>query len=378
MNTEQDRGRIQFIEGLDPSGAFPVQYRFRHARNGNRKLFVVFSNFDPGDYGWSNGVFQHVRANILWVRDRFEGSRSYYLCRGMDFSLADCVHAFIVKVMRALGLTTRDVTLWGSSKGGSAALWFGLRHGFANIVACEPQFAPGTFIRHRFPDIARFMIGERVTDQEVEVLDALLPDTVRSQRGDKSAIYLVTSPQDAHHQQQVRPYLRLFRDYEHFNVLASETARISHTGRQEPTGLPALTGLASVLADGLAPRIGVAYTGFDVKAPSAAGIRSYLESTSLISRDAPVPRAWLADGPLRRGRLHMAGRAPGAAAVSLWRDGAFLASVPVAADGTWEWRPPAPWPPGSHTLRLFSTAPDGRQSRREQIDFTIPEEVRHG
>jgi hypothetical protein len=81
------KGR-EIITGIDTSGAYPVEYRFAHAKGGNRHLVVVFANFAAtDDYGWSNGVLDPVRANILWIRDRFHGSNSYYLCKGMDFAL---------------------------------------------------------------------------------------------------------------------------------------------------------------------------------------------------------------------------------------------------------------------------------------------------
>lgn len=106
------------LNGIEASGTFPVEYRFAHGKNGNRHLVVVFANFSaPDDYGWSNGVFDNVRANILWIRDRFDGMNSYYLCRDMDFSLERSVATLIFNVMEALSLSPADVTMWGGSKG---------------------------------------------------------------------------------------------------------------------------------------------------------------------------------------------------------------------------------------------------------------------
>lgn len=103
--------------GIDASGTFPVEYRFSHARNGNQHLVVVFANFSvPGDYGWSNGVFNTLRSNILWIRDRFHGKNSYYLCKGMDFGLERSVATLISNVLNSLGLTPDQCTMWGGSK----------------------------------------------------------------------------------------------------------------------------------------------------------------------------------------------------------------------------------------------------------------------
>src|SRR3954468_18136748 len=127
MSNAPAKGR-QVIQGIDASGGRPVEYRFSHAKNGNRHLTVVFANiFAPDDYGWATGVLDNLRSNILWIRDRFDGKNTYYLCHGMDFSVERSVIGLISTVVESLGLTPGDVTLWGSSKGGSAALYFGLR-----------------------------------------------------------------------------------------------------------------------------------------------------------------------------------------------------------------------------------------------------------
>lgn len=169
------------LTGIDTSGTYPVHYRFSHAKSGNRHLVVVFANFSaPDDYGWSNGVFDNVRANILWVRDMFDGKNSYYLCKDMDFELERSVVTLISNVMHSLGLTPDQCTMWGGSKGGSAALYFGLKYGFRNIVSVVPMFRVGTSVQKR-PAIADFMMGGQVTDAKIQVLDRVIPDLVQAE-----------------------------------------------------------------------------------------------------------------------------------------------------------------------------------------------------
>ncbi|NEC29011.1 DUF2974 domain-containing protein, partial [Streptomyces sp. SID8111] len=77
------------------------------------------------------------------------------------------VITLITNVTKALGLTPGDVTLWGSSKGGSAALYYGLKYGFRNIVASVPQLRIGSFVREAYPEVGRHMLGEAMSDDSV-------------------------------------------------------------------------------------------------------------------------------------------------------------------------------------------------------------------
>ncbi|MFC7304270.1 hypothetical protein ACFQVC_08615 [Streptomyces monticola] len=374
-NTRSQWGRRPFTEGIDTSGEFPVAYRFSHARNGNRTLFVVFADFSaPGDYGFSNGVLDGLRANVLWIRDRFEGQRSYYLCKDMDFSLAESVHALIAKVVKALDLTYDDCVLWGSSKGGSAALYFGLRHGFRSVVASAPQFAIGTWVDERHPAAARFMMGDAYTERNVRELDAVLPELIAAERHRSTHVYLLSSPQDEQYKVQVKPYLQLFKAYENFNFVCCDSPLVSRHDQVSIRNLPTLMGVAGLLADGIAPRLGVVCTGYERPGGDTKGIDGYLATTSVVRDSVRVPSVRT---PGVRGRLRgdaqvrLEGHAPGAVRVSLWRDGAYLASAPVSADGAWSWVSGGPWTPGRHTVRLFAVDAAGHQSRRADAGFTV-------
>lgn len=217
------------FSGVEASEKFPVEYRFFNARNGNRHLVIVFANFSaPEDFGWSNGVLDNLRANVLWIRDRFDGENSYYLCKGMDFSIEASVTSLIARFMNALSLTPADCTLLGSSKGASAALYFGLRYGFKNMVAIAPQFAIGTYVREVHPRTARFMTGEAVSDENIRILDGILPDLVVGGANAGANVYLFSSPADSQYHQQIEPYLGLFQNYANFNFVFTESPFVTN------------------------------------------------------------------------------------------------------------------------------------------------------
>ncbi|MFJ4518278.1 hypothetical protein [Streptomyces sp. NPDC088816] len=364
----------QPLVGIEASGTFPVEYRFAHAKSGNRHLVVVFANFSaPDDYGWSNGVFDNVRANILWIRDRFHGMNSYYLCKEMDFTLEESVAALIFNVMRSLSLTPDDVTLWGGSKGGSAALYFGLRHGFRNIVSIVPQFLIGTYVRKVHPKVAAFMLGEGMPEENVRAVDALLPELVRSETNRTANIYLLSSPQDEQYREQVEPFLGLFQRYENFNFIHSESPFITDHTQVTRRNVPALIGILNLLADGLPPRLGHVRNGAEEPDRDRSAIASYLAATSVVRGDDFPPPVVTAPAPqeeVRRDAVRFTGRAPGAVRVAVWEHGKYLGQAAVAADGGWSWELGRAWSKGRHPVKLYAVDPAGFQTARIEVEFT--------
>jgi len=373
MSPAPANGR-QLLTGIEAAGAFPVEYRFAHAQKGNRHLVVVFANFSaPGDYGWSNGVFDKLRANILWIRDNFEGKQSYYLCRGMDFGLEQSVVTLISNVMKSLDLTTESVTLWGGSKGGSAALYFGLKYGFKNIVAIAPQFSIGTYVKNVHPGTARFMLGEGVPEENVRIVDSLVPDLARSGANHAANIYLVSSPQDDQYPTQVEPFLGLFQHYENFNFVFSDSPHIADHTQIAGRNVPMLMGIVNLLIDGIAPRLGFVSNGFEEPNRDRSAIDSYLAATSRVRGDEFLPPVVTAPGPgaeLRRDAVRLTGHAPGAVRVVVWEHGKYLGQTDVDAHGAWSWELGRAWSKGEHPVKVYGVDASGFQSRRTEVRFT--------
>ncbi|MDJ1639987.1 hypothetical protein [Streptomyces pakalii] len=358
--------------GIDTSDAYPVHYRFSPATKGNQHLVVVFANIAaPDDYGWSNGVFDKLRANVLWIRDDFEGSNSYYLCKGMDFTLERSVVTLIANVMNSLGLTPDQCTLWGGSKGGSASLYFGLKYGFRNIVALVPQFLIGTYLQQKHPAIGRFMMGQ-VTEANIQVLDRAIPDLVASGANRGANIYLLSSPQDEQYPVQVEPFLPLFQGYENFNFIFSDSPYITGHTQVTRRNVPMLMGLVNFLIDGIPPRLGQVVNGRERPDTDRSAIDAFLKATSQVRDTFPAPLVHAPfPGQQVQPSVRFTGFAPGAVRVSAWERGKFLGSPDVAADGSWSWEPPKPLSPGDHLVRIFAVDASGFASPTTDVAFRV-------
>lgn len=365
MATMSSKGR-RMHTGTDTSGELPVEYRFYPARRGNRHLVVVFANFSaPEDYGWSNGILDNVRSNILWIRDRFDGHNSYYLCKDMDFSVERSVLAVIDRFLDTLSLTRRDCTLVGSSKGAGTALHYGLSHGFGNIVAVVPQFSIGSYVRHEKPATARFMAGKKVSDEAVAALDARLPDLVRQERNREANIYLFSSAGDEQYETQIKPHLLSFHGYDNFNFILTDSPYVSDHSQVAGRNVPVIMGIVNLLIDGIAPRIGYVRNGYEDPAADRSALDTYLEATA-------APGTWVSppvvEVPGDTGDF--TGTARGAVTVQFWENGRYVGTTGVGADGTWAWTRDTAWPAGRHTLRVFATNARGVESERTTVTFT--------
>ncbi|MFJ7587713.1 hypothetical protein ACIQZO_10050 [Streptomyces sp. NPDC097617] len=363
--------------GVESSGPVPIEYRFSHAKNGNRHLVVVFANHAvPGEYGGSNGPLHDLRANVLWVRDLFDGENSHYLCNGMDRALDQSVAGLISRVLNALSLTPDDCTLFGSSKGAGAALYFGLKYGFRNIVASMPRFLTGTYAGQEMPGGARVAPGERA-EPHIRTLDSVLPDVVRAGVRRPANVYLVSSPRYEHYARQVEPLLGLFQGYENFNFVYNESPSIAPHGTVPLRNLPTVMGLLNLLIDGIAPRIGMVRNGHEQPERNTSAIDSYLADTSQVKGDSfprPVVAAPPANAQMPRNAIRFAGTAPmGAVRVSVWEDGKYQGAAPVAADGSWTWQREKPWARGRHVVRLFAADAHNYHSKRTEVIFTALE-----
>src|SRR3954447_5415425 len=187
-----------------------VQYKQRAGRLDRRHLIVSFAGVGPLDkFEFDGPSTKESQANWLWLKDNFDGQHAYYVCRGMDHAIEDAVIELIDAELARLELTRDECTLLGVSKGGFAALYFGIKYGFRNIVAAAPQIYVGTHTRRHRPRIFARMTGKG-GDREQQVLDALLPDAVAADEAADKNIYLFSSPNDQFHEAQIVPALPMF------------------------------------------------------------------------------------------------------------------------------------------------------------------------
>ncbi|MET9733161.1 hypothetical protein ABZZ79_21695 [Streptomyces sp. NPDC006458] len=296
-----------YTESVETHGKWPVEFQFRPAQGDHRHLLVVFSSVGS-KYGFG-GALDSVKCNVLRIRDHFDGAASYYVARDMDFSVSDSIQALIQDHMRRLRVTRDEVTLLGASKGGSAALFYGLKYDYKNIVASTPQYFLGSYSKGH-GQLGDAVLGEGQPDENVAVLDAVMKDVIEKDTDLKRNIYLVSSPADYQYEQEVVHYLPALREYENFNFLFVESPTVRRHDEVVRQALPSILSIVYAVTEGVAPRWGEVTVGAYAEEPEAAAAhlaRLRAGDTAL----AKLGRAVFTDGKLElKGHAFLPGVSP--------------------------------------------------------------------
>lgn len=170
-------------------GPVPLKYLYLEPAVESDELLVMFSGFHGRETEGIPGMFNYVRAvesvemHRLFILDDYQGLPCYYIGRGgrRDYEVA--VATLIFDRMAALGIEARKVTLAGSSKGGSAAVYFAVRYGFGRALPGGAQYRVGSYL-HGLSSWSRNQLlspicGTTDVERARDELDTVYADAVR-------------------------------------------------------------------------------------------------------------------------------------------------------------------------------------------------------
>lgn len=237
------------------SNGISVIYKQKKNKFDFKHLIFVFSGFlnrTPGNYDFGNAL-NDCPANVIWINDNFSGMYTYYLCMNMDFAVEDAVTEFIYHKINELNLTFDNVTVTGFSKGGAAALYYGLKLPVANIVTTVPQTKIGSYVAKNWVHVAEHMMG-KITPTRIAHLDKLIIQKLKQDKKLDRNIYLLTSVVDIQYSTEIEPILDDLRKYANFNLLKTYScfAREHNQITSHHTAL--LLGIYYVLSSEATPR----------------------------------------------------------------------------------------------------------------------------
>lgn len=241
---------------------FPVHYRFKLAGRDCRHLLVVMSGFntpDPTIYDFSHAL-TYCDSHILWIKDDFAGLPAYYLCNNMSFEIEENVSRLIDGVKSFLNST--HTTILGASKGGSMALYYGIKHELDNIVSVVPQFNIGSYVATGTPweNVGANMMGE-ISEENIKILNDKIVERVRSTKRMNANIYLFTSPTDHQYESEILPNINEFSRFSKFNLVLSKSVFIKQHNEVANFNMKLLLALIYQFEHGISPQWGVIYNG---------------------------------------------------------------------------------------------------------------------
>lgn len=140
-----------------------IRYYFEKAKIFNKdKLIIVFSAFsgEIPKYNYVN-TLKLLDCNKLFILDDYGTRGTYYLGLDGNLDVETSVMSLICSVMNKYKISFDNVISVGSSKGGTAALYYGLKYNFKNIIAGAPQYKVGSYlIDLTIKDYAKDIFGD--------------------------------------------------------------------------------------------------------------------------------------------------------------------------------------------------------------------------
>lgn len=117
-----------------------VNYIF--VNNRSRKLIIIFDGIG-GDYNYRRSL-KNSTYDQLYIKDNWAGGTSYYLYEKGSNHPEIAVSRFIETFTKEH--TYDKIVTMGSSKGGSCAIYYGLKHKVSAVYAGASQFLVGNYI----------------------------------------------------------------------------------------------------------------------------------------------------------------------------------------------------------------------------------------
>lgn len=196
-----------------------VKYVFHHNENSDA-LVIVFSSFQelgkPPAYNYGRTI-EKYKCSKLFILDDFGARASYYLCENRDFSIERSVLKLINKIIEDHNIKT--VITAGSSKGGYAALYYGLKYDFDYVISGSPQYLLGNYlideVKVGTEEVYNFMAGTDIEVSEQRTfLNNIMKDLIKESKN-KPNIFIHLGKGEKHYRNHVK---YLLSDLEEANL----------------------------------------------------------------------------------------------------------------------------------------------------------------
>lgn len=200
-------------------GVTKVNYFYLPPITESKKLIIIFSGFN-GKEGQGKAptynyvkVFSQIDAHRLFILDSYDGHPCYYLGKNQNLDYELATMSLIYDQIRKLNVKRQDVITSGSSKGGTAALYFALKYNLGTSVVGGFQSYVGTYLRE-----VNFYARERVlksitggtNDSHEKYLNNFYHYFFNHVEYKNTKIYVHGGAGDPHYLNHVVPILKIF------------------------------------------------------------------------------------------------------------------------------------------------------------------------
>lgn len=188
----------------------PVKYVLESNNEYSSKLIVIFSSFNnPIEenqhvYNYMK-TLKNIKCNKLFILDSYGPRGCYYLGENMTFEFETSVISLLTYVASKLGVNFTDIILCGSSKGGTAALYFGLKYNISRIITGCPQVYIADYILANCTKTSKYIMNDIENSNHINKLNNLIFNQLNKEIN--SQIYLFSSENDEQYTKHIKSFL---------------------------------------------------------------------------------------------------------------------------------------------------------------------------
>ncbi|MBR5774031.1 MAG: hypothetical protein IKY44_04180 [Clostridia bacterium] len=193
-------------------GKRDINYLFEKGAKSSPFLLVAFQAVPTVKDGKPVKLYNYtkflkdINVHRLFIEDTCGEFGCYYLCNNMNFDVEETVIELIESMMAKYKIKRENVIVFGSSKGGSAALYYGFKYGFGHIISGAPQTKIATYLNHCRPEMLQYIVGEDMAKENLTKIDSLLLKQIKP--GSTTRLNLLTSEKDAQYKTHIVPLVK--------------------------------------------------------------------------------------------------------------------------------------------------------------------------
>lgn len=176
-------------------------------------ILIVFSGIGEARYNYMRSLSTSP-CDQLYIRDCWANHTSYYWFERQS----DHPERFTTKLINDIlsRRTYERVITIGSSKGGTAAIYFGLKLHAAAVYAGACQYRVGQYLSQyqysKHPEYWQAVVGGSITKEWVDKLDNKLANMIRQRTGCSTRLYLLYSTNEHTYEEHILPLLAMLNE----------------------------------------------------------------------------------------------------------------------------------------------------------------------
>ncbi len=200
----------QFIKRHEKT--FKNEVKYMYVNKHTEQLLVVFSAFtgERRRYNYFSSL-KGQNVSQLYIMDTWGYLGSYYWYENGESKPEQLVSELINTII--IENKIKKVITAGTSKGGTAAIYFGLKHNASDIFSGACQYRVGQYLhRDEHKDILERMMADN-SEETVHLLDTKIETQLASKISIDSLIHLFYSTKELTYERQIIP---LMADLKHY------------------------------------------------------------------------------------------------------------------------------------------------------------------